>query len=86
MVGKRTIARPKSRAEDHWRDGDLESGRPPKRMGFKDAVEYAMDRQTTVALKQELRKGVDRRQFESYRKSDEEVCCRDRGISAVLTM
>jgi hypothetical protein len=70
MVGKRTLQPTQDRAEN----GDLESGRPNKRFaGFKDAVEYAIDRRTTIALKEQLRNGVDRREFEIYRKSDEEV-------------
>ena len=74
MVGKRTIQAPKSRAEDHCRNQDLESGHRRKRFGgFKDAVEYALDRRTTAALKEQLKNGVDRQEFEKYRKSDEEV-------------
>lgn len=68
MVGKRTLEVPRTRADD------LESGHQTKRFaGFKDAVEYAMDRRTTAGLKEQLKKGVDRREFEIYRKSDEEV-------------
>jgi hypothetical protein len=71
MVGKRTFH---NRADDRWRSSDLESGHQQRRFaGFKDAVEYAMDRQTTAALKEQLRTGVDRREFEKYRKSEEEV-------------
>ena len=71
MVGKRTL----TPAKDYRENGDLESGRPKKRFaGFKDAVDYAMDRRTTMVLKEQLRKGVDRREFEIFRKSDEEVC------------
>ena len=74
MVGKRTLDVPNNRADDAWRKPDLESGHQHKRFaGFKDAVNYTMDRRTTAGLKEQLKKGVDRREFEIYRKSDEEV-------------
>ncbi|EXJ61270.1 uncharacterized protein A1O5_11827 [Cladophialophora psammophila CBS 110553] len=71
MVGKRTLHPPKNQADDHWRQPDLESGNHNRRFpGFKDAVEYALDRQTTAVLKEQLREGVDRGAFEKARKSD----------------
>ncbi|KIW72679.1 hypothetical protein PV04_00857 [Phialophora macrospora] len=71
MVGKRTLH---NRADDRWRNADLESGHQQRRFaGFKDAVEYALDRRTTAALKEQLRAGVDRREFEKYRKSEDEI-------------
>ncbi|EXJ64792.1 hypothetical protein A1O7_01130 [Cladophialophora yegresii CBS 114405] len=75
MVGKRTLNTTKTRAEDRWRNPDLESGHHEQRRfaGFKDAVEYALDRRTTAVLKEQLRTGVDRREFEKYRKSGEEI-------------
>ena len=74
MVGKRTLDTPKNAADDHWRNPDLESGHQHKRFaGFKDAVDYVVDRRTTAALKEQLKKGVDRNEFEKYRKSDEQV-------------
>lgn len=74
MVGKRTLHGPCSRPDDPIGDGDLESGNKHRRFaGFKDAVEYALDRRTTAALKEQLIKGVERGAFESARKSDEEV-------------
>lgn len=73
MVGKRTLNNPSGRSEDVG-NGDLESGYKPRRFGgFKDAVEYAMDRRTTAALKEQLRKGIDRGAFENVRKSEAEV-------------
>jgi hypothetical protein len=75
MVGKRTLQPPKNHGDEVWRTGDLESGQHKTRRfgGFKDAVEYAMDRQITASLKEQLRSGVDREEFEKCRKSDEEV-------------
>ena len=81
MVGKRTLNTPKKGADD-WQSTDLESGRPRKRFaGFRDAVEYAVDRRTTAALKEELKKGVDRREFESYRKSEDQVIVLARDVT-----
>ena len=60
------------------RNNDLEAGAQKKKRfgGFKDAVEYAMDRRTTAALKEQLKAGVlQGREFEKSRKSDEEVIC-----------
>ncbi len=74
MVGKRTLNRPGSRPKDQAGNGDLESGLKQRRFGgFKDAVEYVVERRTTAALKDQLRKGVLRGAFENARKSDEEV-------------
>lgn len=74
MVGKRTFNTPNKKDADNWRNADLESGQKPRRFGgFKDAVEYAMDRRTTAVLKEQLREGVDRNALEKYRMSDDEV-------------
>jgi hypothetical protein len=77
MVGKRTFNRGKEEDDDQMRHNDVESGNKKRRFGgFKDAVEYAMDRRTTAALKEQLREGVlQEGQFEKSRKSDEEVRC-----------
>ena len=76
MVGKRAFDSqwdgPKN---NHLSQDDLESGNAQRRFnGFRDAVDYVMDRRTTVALRKQLREGVQRGEFESRRKSDEEVC------------
>ncbi|KAI1614650.1 hypothetical protein EDD37DRAFT_109339 [Exophiala viscosa] len=77
MVGKRTFNRAGSEPEDdRMRNNDLEAGAHKKKRfgGFKDAVEYAMDRRTTAALKEQLKAGVlQGREFEKSRKSDEEL-------------
>lgn len=74
MVGKRAFNKPISHKRDASEDRDLESGHKHRRFnGFRDAVEYAMDRRITATLKEELRKGVARGEFEHARKSDEEV-------------
>jgi hypothetical protein len=76
MVGKRSLNNNiNSRKDTRSRTADLESGQNGKRFaGFKDAVDYVMDRRTTIALKEQLKKGVDRREFEAYRKSQEDAC------------
>lgn len=75
MVGKRAFDSQFERPSSGYNgNGDLETGKAGKRFGgFKDAVDHVMDRQTTVDLKKQLRSGVRRGEFESYRKSDEEV-------------
>jgi len=73
MVGKRTLNRSASGREGDFGNGDLESGRRRRFASFKDAVEYAVDRRTTTALKEQLRSGVERGAFEKARKSDVEV-------------
>ncbi|KIX93282.1 uncharacterized protein Z520_10925 [Fonsecaea multimorphosa CBS 102226] len=74
MVGKRTLHPAKNQADDTWREADLEAGGDRRRFtGFKDAVEYVLDRRTTAALKEQLRHGMDRGAFEKARKSDEEL-------------
>jgi hypothetical protein len=75
MVGKRTLNRAKSQDDDNnMQNGDLEAGMQKKRFGgFKDAVDYAMDRRTTAALKEQLLKSVETSSFDQLRKSDEEV-------------
>ncbi|EHY51792.1 Metal tolerance protein 7 [Exophiala dermatitidis] len=74
MVGKRAFNKPISHKRDASEDRDLESGHKHRRFnGFRDAVEYAMDRRITATLKEELRKGVARGEFEHARKSDEEL-------------
>lgn len=75
MVGKRAFDSHFERTKDHYHaDGDLEAGRRGRRFGgFKDAVEYVMDRQTTAALKKRLRDGVQLEEFADHRKSNEEV-------------
>lgn len=75
MVGKRAFDSHFERTKAHYyADGDLETGKRGRRFGgFKDAVEYVMDRQTTAALKKRLRDGVHLEEFEDHRKSNEEV-------------
>ncbi|KAK5189473.1 hypothetical protein LTR92_010526 [Exophiala xenobiotica] len=75
MVGKRTFHRDGGKDDDEPRYNDLETGRPNRRFGgFRDAVEYVIDRKTTAALKQQLKGGVQKdNDFESFRKSDEEL-------------
>jgi hypothetical protein len=75
MVGKRTFHRDGGKDDDEPRHNDLETGRPNRRFGgFRDAVEYVIDRKTTAALKQQLKDGVQKdNDFENFRKSDEEV-------------
>ncbi|EXJ78944.1 hypothetical protein A1O3_08444 [Capronia epimyces CBS 606.96] len=73
MVGKRAFNSGR-RPETPKDPDDLESGHKYRRFqGFRDAVEYAMDRQTTASLKAELLKGVKQGAFEKARKSDEEL-------------
>jgi len=75
MVGKRAFDSQFDRPSSGYNgNGDLETGKGERRFGgFKDAVDHVMDRQTTADLKRLLRCGVRRGEFESYRKSDEEV-------------
>jgi len=82
MVGKRTFNKPEAKEANDESNGDLESGKKSRRFGgFKDAVDYAMDRRTTAALREQLRKGVEGLPpFDDARKSDEEV---SRVLSAV---
>lgn len=74
MVGKRTFNKPGHKEDNDETNVDLESGHKCRRFGgFKDAVDYVMDRRTTAALREQLRRGVERGGFENARKSDEEV-------------
>lgn len=75
MVGKRSLANPRDPKNDEARDGDIETGFVRKRKfgGFKDAVDLVMEQRTTAALKRELQSGVDRDEFERYRKDDDEI-------------
>ncbi|OAL28344.1 hypothetical protein AYO20_09461 [Fonsecaea nubica] len=74
MVGKRTLNTTKNKPDDHRRKADLECGHNNRRFsGFKDAVDYVLDRRTTAVLKEQLREGVDRGAFEKARKSDDEL-------------
>ncbi|KIW30669.1 uncharacterized protein PV07_06393 [Cladophialophora immunda] len=74
MVGKRTLNTAKNQADDNWLQADLEPGHGTRRFsGFKDAVEYVLDRRTTAVLKEQLRGSVDRGAFERARKSAEEL-------------
>lgn len=76
-MGKRTFNTFTNPRDKSLSNGDLESGRqgrPKKFNGLKDAVEYAIDRQTTADLKKKLRSGITRGEFEKARRSDDEVC------------
>ena len=75
MVGKRTLANPRDPKSDAPRDGDLETGFASRRQkrGFKDAVDLVMSNRTTAVLKRELQSGVDREEFEKYRKDEDEI-------------
>ncbi|KAK5050814.1 hypothetical protein LTR84_003373 [Exophiala bonariae] len=75
MVGKRAFDSRYERSRPHYQaDGDLEAGKGGRRFGgFKDAVDYVMDRETTAAFKKRLREGVRLEEFEGHRKSDEEL-------------
>lgn len=75
MVGKRAFDSRYERSRPHYQaNGDLEAGNGGRRFGgFKDAVDYVVDRETTAALKKRLREGVHIDEFEHHRKSDEEV-------------
>ena len=54
---------------------DLENGmrQKPRVSRFQDAANVAMDDKRRTELKKKLRDGIDRDEFEKYRKSDEEV-------------
>lgn len=75
MVGKRAFDAQFERPSAGYNvNGDLETGKGGRRSGgFKDTVENLMDRKTTADLKKQLCAGVRKGEFESYRKSDEEV-------------
>ena len=74
MVGKRTFANPRDPKNNEQQDGDLESGKKPRRFTrFKDAVEFAMNERTNAVLKHELLESVDQQNFDNYRKSEEEI-------------
>lgn len=75
MVGRRAFDPQFQRSTSGYRaNGDLEITKGDRRFGgFKDAVNYVMDRETTADLKKQLRQGVHLGEFESHRKSDEEV-------------
>ena len=75
MPGKRALTSSRDPGDDYPRDnGDLETGAKKRRFPrFKDAVELAMAERTTGVLKAQLKAGVDRDEFEQYRKSDDEV-------------
>jgi hypothetical protein len=74
MVGKRTLANPRDPSNNEARDGDLETGFTKRsKHGFKDAVNMVMEHRTTAALKQQLHSGVDRDEFEKYRKDEGEI-------------
>lgn len=75
MVGKRSLANPRDPKNNEARDGDLETGFARKRpkQGFKDAVDMVMASRTTAVLKKQLQSGVDRDEFEKYRKNEDEI-------------
>ena len=74
MVGRRTITNPRQHIEELGDGGDLESGQQKKRFPrFKDVVDHTMAERTKTALKEQLRSGIERDAFESFRKSDEQV-------------
>ncbi|EXJ96498.1 hypothetical protein A1O1_01624 [Capronia coronata CBS 617.96] len=74
MVGKRAFNHPRGHGAEDPDNLDLESGHKHRRFnGFRDTVEYAMDRRKTASLKDELRNGVKQGAFEHARKSDEEL-------------
>jgi hypothetical protein len=75
MVGRRAFDSQFQRSRSGYdANGDLETGKGDRRFGgFKDAVNYVVDREITADLKKQLRQGVRLREFESHRKSDEEV-------------
>ncbi|KAL6242248.1 hypothetical protein RBB50_010796 [Rhinocladiella similis] len=75
MVGKRTFQRDGAKSDGQGRNYDIESGPVNRRFGgFKDAVEYVIDRRTTASLKKQLKEGVEGdNDFEKLRKSDKEL-------------
>lgn len=74
MPGKRSLQNPRDPDNDVPRDGDLENGFKSRRFPkFRDAVDMAVAERTTLALKKQLKVGVDIEEFERYRKSDDEV-------------
>lgn len=75
MVGKRTFQRDGAKSDGQGRNYDIESGPVNRRFGgFKDAVEYVIDRRTTASLKKQLKEGVEGdNDFEKLRKSDKEA-------------
>ncbi|KAK5076226.1 hypothetical protein LTR64_006296 [Lithohypha guttulata] len=78
MVGRRAFPRGQQ-DEDEQQDSlrkDLESSASPKlkpRPRFKDAVEDAMSRETTLQLKKQLTEGIDTKEYKKYRKTDDEI-------------
>lgn len=55
-------------------NGDIDLGRPrPRVFQFQDAVDVAVEDQRRDELKQKLLEGVDRKAWERFRKSKDEV-------------
>ena len=76
MVGKRNMSfRSKNSDYRELPKQDLENGmrQKPRVSRFKDAANVVMDDKRRTELKKKLRDGIDRDEFEKYRKSDEEV-------------
>ena len=74
MVGKRILQNPRDPELNAPRDGDLENGfRKRKLPRFRDAVNLAVEERASGALKQQLTAGVDRDEFERYRKNPTQI-------------
>ena len=70
MVGKRYLA---DGGNDAFRE-DLESrGKTSRRSGFKDTWAPPANIRVNADLKERLREGLGREEFEKYRKSPDEV-------------
>ena len=74
MVGKRTLANVRDPNSNEYTDGDIETGQKRRRFArFRDAVDFAVEERTNAVIKRQLLSGGNREQFESYRKSEEEI-------------